>query len=186
MLPTSLPSDPAPQGCFARLRRWLRQSLTRSASAGPYYPTMELLAWPIFAFLLLAVAGAVALWSWSYGGTRPRGDVARSSTWLGCSVLGTLAALVFSIFLAEVGTNHTQDGLFGVVFEGTGRVSAIWFSPLLIALLVVAITARGRAGPMPGRRRLLKLLFITGFVLALIAASYLILNIQPPPRQTPL
>ncbi len=145
---------------------------------------MELLAWPIFAFLLLAVAGAVALWS--YGGTRPRGDVARSSTWLGCSVLGTLAALVFSIFLAEVGTNHTQDGLFGVVFEGTGRVSAIWFSPLLIALLVVAITARGRAGPMPGRRRLLKLLFITGFVLALIAASYLILNIQPPPRQTPL
>ena len=145
---------------------------------------MELLAWPIFAFLLLAVAGAVALWS--YGGTRPRGDVAGSSTWLGCSVLGTLAALVFSIFLAEVGTYHTQDGLFGVVFEGTGRVSAIWFSPLLIALLVVAITARGRAGPMPGRRRLLKLLFITGFVLALIAASYLILNIQPPPRQTPL
>ncbi len=130
---------------------------------------MEILAWPIVALLLLAVAIAL----WSYGGTRPQGDVARSGSWLGCSVLGTIAALVFSIFLVGVGAMGDAPRDKG---DSTGRVLAIGFSPLLIALLVVAVTARGRAGPMPGTRRLLKLLAITVFVLALIAVSYLILN----------
>ena len=128
---------------------------------------MESLAWPIFAFLLLAVAVAL----WSYGGTRPRGDVARSNTWLGCSVLGTLATLVFSIFLAGVGAMRTL-----AVPGDTGRAVAIGFSPLLLALLVVAVTARGRAGPMPGKRRLLKLLVAAAFAVVLIAVSYLILS----------
>jgi hypothetical protein len=130
---------------------------------------MGILAYPIFAFLLLAVAVAL----WSYGGTRPRGDVARSGTWLGCSVLGTLAAFVFSIFLAGAAAMSDAPRESG---DTTGRAYLFGFSPLLIALLVVAITARGRAGPLPERRRLLKLLLIAAFVVALIAMSYLIVT----------
>lgn len=130
---------------------------------------MQFLAWPIFGFLLLAIAVAL----WSYGGTRPRGDPARSSSWLGCSVLGTLAALVVSIFLASAGamTVNSPGGS-----GDTGRAFAIGFSPLLIALLVVAISARGRAGALPDKRRLLQLLLTTAFAITLIVVSYLILN----------
>jgi hypothetical protein len=130
---------------------------------------MEFLAWPIFGFLLLAIAVGL----WSYGSTRPRGDVARSSSWLGCSVFGTLAALVVSLFLTSLGLMTVNaPGASG----DTGRAFAIGLSPLLLALLVVAITARGRAGALPGKRRLLQLLFWAAFAIALIAISYRILS----------
>lgn len=130
---------------------------------------MQVLVWPIAAFLVLLVAVIL----WSYGGARPLGDAARSRTWLGCSVVGTFAALIFSMFLVGVSAMGDAPRDTG---DNTGRVFAVGFAPLVIALLVVAITARGRAGAMPGRRRLLTLLLITAFAIALIAVSYAILN----------
>jgi cytochrome bd-type quinol oxidase subunit 2 len=126
---------------------------------------MEFLAYLVTA---AAVVVAGSLW-WIYG--KERDERTRSRAWLGCSVLGTVSALVLSIPLASLGVmtaNHTGGD--------PARALMLGVSPILIALLVVIVSARGRAGTLPRRGRLLGLLAVATFAIALIVLSYLILS----------
>jgi hypothetical protein len=59
--------------------------------------------------------------------------------------------------------------------DGT-RAVVIAIAPLLIAVLLVALSARGRTGGAPTKRRLLRMLALAAFAVLLILLSYLILS----------
>jgi len=126
---------------------------------------VEFFAYPIAGLVFLAIARIL----WTYG--KDRAGLTRPRAWLGCSVLGTFAALLLSVslaFVAAMTANHRSgDGSWAVIAS---------FSPLLIALLVVTVSARGRAGTLPGRPRMFQLLAIALFAVALIVLSYFILS----------
>jgi hypothetical protein len=116
-------------------------------------------------FVLLGIAALL----WVYG--KDWHGPARYYAWLGCSILGTIAAVLASVLLAFVAAMIVNHG------GGDGaRAVVIVVAPLLLALLLVALSARGRAGPAPTRQRLLRMLALAAFAVVLIVLWYLIVS----------
>ncbi len=122
-------------------------------------------------FYLYAPPVLVALGAllWVYGKDWPR--PARSYAWLGCALLATIAAIpatVLVLFVGAMTANHTGgDGV---------RALVVGFVPLIVVFLVVAVSARGRAGGIPSRERLTRMLALTALAVTLILTSYVILS----------